>query len=255
MILRSFAERATRRLVLRRRLPEPFSSVRLFVSPEGGLRYLKPSLRTVDPVLLALVRAHVQAGHVVWDVGANVGLFAFAAAWAAGTDGRVVAFEPDTWLVDLLRRSARQAVGAPVDIVPVAASDTNGVALFDIARRSRASSHLKGFGTTQTGGTRQEQHVPTMTLDALCQYFPRPDVIKIDVEGAELLVLTGGKAMLAERQPVVICEVASANSESVARLLRDLDYEIYDGAASAEPITPTESPGHVTLAVPRGRLP
>lgn len=251
MIVRSFAERATHRLVLRRRLRGPFSSVRLFVSSEGGLRYLKPSLRTVDPVLLALVR-HVQVGHVVWDVGANVGLFTFAAAWAAGPNGRVVAVEPDTWLVDLLRRSSRQAVGAPVDVVPVAVADTDGIGRFDIAQRSRATSHLRGLRTTQTGGTRQEQHVPMVTLDTLGRYFPPPDVIKIDVEGAELLVLTGGRVILAEVRPLVICEVASSNSKAVARLLRDLHYEMYDGATSAQPTAPTEFPGHATLAVPRG---
>lgn len=254
MTLRSYVERATHRFVLRRRLPEPFSSVRLFVSSEGGLRYLKPSLRTVDPVLLALVREHIRSGQIVWDVGANLGLFSFAAAWAAGPSGRVVAFEPDTWLVSLLRRSAQRAVGAPVDIVPVAVADTDGIARFNIAQRSRSTNHLQGFGTTQTGGTRQEQHVPTMTLDTLGRYFPPPDVLKIDVEGAELLVLNGGMKLLASSRPVLICEVARENAKAAAELLRSLGYGIYDGTASGRSVTPISLPAYCTLALPSGRV-
>jgi FkbM family methyltransferase len=60
----------------------------------------------VDPVLFPLVQEFVAANSIVWDVGANVGLFAVPAATIAGANGRVIAFEPDTWLVQLLRRSA-----------------------------------------------------------------------------------------------------------------------------------------------------
>lgn len=250
MIGRSLAERVTHRLVLPRRLPAPFSDVRIFVSSEGGLRYLKPRLINLDPTLLALTQEFVRPGAVVWDVGANVGLFSFSAAWAAGPAGRVVALEPDTWLVRLLGRSAQRAAGAPVDVVPIAVSDTDGVGLFHVARRSRATSHLHGFGTTQTGGARHLQYVPTLTLDTIARFFPAPDLLKVDVEGAELLVLNGARSLLAASRPVLICEVARENAEATARLLRDLDYEIYDAAASPRATTPIMLPGHVTLALP-----
>ena len=45
-----------------------------------------------------MVHEMVRPGDVVWDIGANVGLFAFAAANRAGSSGQVIAVEPDLWL-------------------------------------------------------------------------------------------------------------------------------------------------------------
>ena len=108
-MLRRLAERLTRDWTLHRHLPQDFGSVPILVTPSAGLRYLSRSMDAVDPVLLRLVKELVEAESVVWDIGANVGLFAFAAASLAGPRGQVVAMEPDAWLLQLLRRSADAA--------------------------------------------------------------------------------------------------------------------------------------------------
>src|SRR5216684_2429213 len=155
MSLRLALERASHRVVVPRRLPPPFADARIYVSTEGGLRYLARPMAQVDPPLLQLAAEVVRRGDTVWDIGANVGLFSFAAAVMAGSAGRVLAVEPDTDLVGLLRRSAVGAVGhAPVEILPAAISDDLSVARFHIARRNRATSHLAGFGSAMAGGVR-----------------------------------------------------------------------------------------------------
>src|SRR5208337_2525011 len=121
-LARAFAERATRRWVYARRLPPAFGSARIFVTPSAGLKFLLKPMTEADPILLRNVIELVRPGDVVWDIGANIGLFAFAAAARAGQNGQVIAFEPDTWLVQILRRSAsaQPEASSPVRIVPAA---------------------------------------------------------------------------------------------------------------------------------------
>ncbi len=249
VLLRTTLERATHRLVIRRRLPPPFDAVRIYTSSEGGLRYLRPRMNGVDSPLLRLTAEAVRPGDVVWDIGANVGLFSFAAAAAAGPSGHVLAIEPDAVLVRLLRRSATRKHGhAPVDVLPTAVADDLGVARFHIARRNRSTSHLDGFGTTQTGGIRHTELVPTVTLDWLAARFPRPDVVKIDVEAAEVCVLSGGPKVLAAL-PTIICEVMRENSAAVTHLLAAHGYTLYDAERPAAERTAASTAPFSTLAI------
>jgi FkbM family methyltransferase len=248
MSLRLAAERVSHRIVVRRRLPAPFSDARIYVSTEGGLRYLARPMSRVDPVLLRLAAEVVRPGDTVWDIGANMGLFSVAAAVVAGPAGRVLAVEPDTDLVGLLRRSAAGAGRrAPLEILPAAVSDELSVARFHIARRNRATSHLAGFGTEMAGGVRATRVVPTVTLDWLAERFPVPDVLKVDVEGAELAVLAGGTAVLG--RPRVICEVSAHNAVAVAELLSARGYTMYDGDLAPGERVPLPSAPFNTLAL------
>jgi FkbM family methyltransferase len=248
-VARGLAEQTTHRLVLRRRLPAPFGEVKIYASSEGGLRYLRPSLSGVDPTLLQLVADVVRPGHNVWDIGANLGLFSFAAAAASGPRGHVLAVEPDATLVELLRRTAASNGGhAQVDVMPVAVADELGVGRFNIARRNRSTSYLDGFGTSQTGGVRSTQLVPAVSLNWLAANFRRPDVIKIDVEGAELKVLDGGADVLRDT-PALICEVAGHSAAAVAQLLISHGYTLYDGALPAGERIPVTAAPPTTLAL------
>jgi len=247
--LRAALEQMSHRIVIRRRLPAPFAAARIYTSPEGGLRYLRLHMDRVDPVLIRLATETVRPGNTVWDIGANIGLFSFAAAVAAGSGGYVLSVEPDTILVRLLRRSA--AAGrhhAPVEVFPAAVADKCGVARFCIARRNRSTSHLAGFGTTQTGGIRATELVPTVSLDSLADHFPPPDVIKIDVEGAEVQVLMGATAVLSAH-PRIICEVAGKNAVAVRDLLGESGYTFYDGELPISQQLPVREAGPNTLAI------
>lgn len=251
MSLRLALERVTHRMVVRRRLPPPFVGARIYVSTEGGLRYLARPMTQVDPALLRLAAEVVRPGDTVWDIGANMGLFSFAAAVAAGPEGRVLAVEADTDLAGLLRRSADGDTGrrhAPVEILPAAVSDELSVERFHIARRNRATNHLAGFGSAMAGGVRATRLVPTVTLDWLAERFPAPDVLKVDVEGAERAVLTGGARVLAA-SPAVICEVSGQNTAAVSSILTGHGYRLYDGEDVPGDRVPVEAAPFNTLAI------
>jgi FkbM family methyltransferase len=252
-VIRSLLERALGPLRFQRRLPSEFGSVPIVVSPSAGLKFAFRGSSNIDPTLLSLVRRLVRPGDVVWDIGANVGMFSFPAAFFAGSSGRVFAFEPDTWLVALLRKSCRRQpeACAPVTIVPVALAATEGLRHFSISRRSRAASHLAEHGTTQAGGTAESQTVVTVSADWLLGHLPPPTVVKIDVEGAETEVLSGAKRIIEKVRPRFLVEVGSAHAVEVANLFQGQDYTLYDGERDGTLSTPVTEANWATVAIPK----
>jgi FkbM family methyltransferase len=255
MNLRRLVERMSRGMVLRRHLPAEFNRLAIYVSPEAGLRYWRRHLEKVDPPLLRMVRELVKPGSIVWDVGANVGLFCFSAAALAGPSGSVLAIEPDLWLANLLGKSARHAhlskQTAQVDVVCAAITETPGICQLQIVERSRASNHLsQAQGSTQAEGVRHTQQSVAVSLDFLQAHFPAPTLLKIDVETAEIGVLRGASRLLQTARPVILCEVTPENSDTVANILRQHKYEIFEAETDPAQRQPVKRAPWSTLAIP-----
>jgi FkbM family methyltransferase len=232
-VLRRMIEYCSRHVCFTRRLPARFGSLRLRLSPGASLIYYLGLNRPNFNDLYDFAEHYVQPGQTVWDVGGNMGVFSFAAAARARTSGRVLCLEPDLWSVRLLKRSCayNRGLAAPVDVVPVAASDNLALEWFNIPERSRAASHLAlagGAGEEITGAVREQHLVPTVTLDWLAGYYPPPQVIKIDVDSCEYRVLTGGRALLEQHHPIIFTEVYERNADAVSAYLHALGYTLYD---------------------------
>lgn len=255
--MRAIAERITRSWVYRRRVPAAFGHGPMYVSPAGGLRYLVKPMSQIDPRLLGFAEQYVKPGHCVWDLGANLGLFSFCAAAKCGGQGEVVAVEPDTEMVKILRRTANlSAAGrAPVRVVPVAVSNTVDLRRFVVARRSSATNHLQGYGSTQTGGIEQEQTVVTISADWLLTKVRPPDVLKIDVEGAELEVLRGASEVLNRHRPTMLCEAGAESCAGVSELLHEHDYVMFDGSEPVSRRVPIDTAVYATIAIHRSNVP
>ena len=252
-MLRFIAERLSRGRSFRYRLPPIYGGCRMYMSPEAGLRYWLPrrALRT-DQKLLMNAAEMVKPGSVVWDVGANMGLFTFAAAGLAGPNGRIYALEPDAVMAGLLRRSALlNPAAAPVEVIPCAVSESVALARLNIARRSRTSNYLEGFGMSQTGGVREVETVLTVSLDWLAQQIPLPDVLKIDVEGAELNVFRGVSQVLKEKRPFLIFEMDGSHWEEISHMLHGLGYTLYNSDLLPAERQPLTEPCFNVLALPR----
>jgi FkbM family methyltransferase len=233
-MVRDILRKLSRGVVLKRHLPREYGHQPMFVSPDSALAYWRWDLKKVDPLLLSMARELVRKDMTVWDIGANVGLFSFA---AAALGARVLAVEADTWLADLLRRSANLN-GLPVNVLSVAVADTLGVSELHLSKEGRASNSLTGSGSSHP--------VVTVTLDWLLDRFAVPDLLKIDIEGSECAALRGAPHLL-QHQPVIFCEV-SQNHDDVARILSGAGYTLY--AARERDRQPINRPSRDTLALP-----
>ncbi len=225
-------------VVLKRRLPREFGSAPLLVSPDSALAYWRRDLSKVDPFLLSMVRELVRPNMTVWDIGANVGLFSFA---AASLGAQVVAVEADTWLANLVQRSVLLNK-LPVTVIPAAVSDRQGISQLHLSAEGKASNSLVG-----NGHMAQTVVAVTVTLDSLLEHFAAPQVLKIDVEGMEYAVLRGARKVLQAR-PHIFCEVTERHEE-IGKLLTEAGYQFY--AARASDRQPLVRPSRDTLATAR----
>jgi FkbM family methyltransferase len=209
-------------------------------------------MASIDPPLLMAAHKLVRAGDVIWDIGANIGLFSLAAAVCAGNRGEVVAFEPDVWLVQLLRRTSavQPAAHARITVVPVAVACEISLRHFSIAVRSRASNALAGYGSSQMGGIEEQHIVATFNLDWLLATFRKPNVVKIDVEGAELEVLRNQHRILNEVRPVIICEVGSETADEITEVLTSASYCLFDGEKPLDKAQIINRATWSTIAIP-----
>lgn len=233
-LLRGIAERLLGRITLVRSLPTEVGGRIVVNTRVGGLKYLFKAPRQWDPELLRIAGALVRPADRVWDVGANVGLFAMAARHQAGPEGTVLAMEADHDAVSLLFATARRS-GDGFTVLPIAVSHQDGFVRFAIAKRARAANAIEGFGSTQTGGVLETRTLPSRSLDSLLDHFPAPTVLKIDVEGAELGVLRGASRVLSEFRPRIYCEVTGQTRTDATQLLHGFGYETFDGESFGTP--------------------
>jgi FkbM family methyltransferase len=152
--------------------------------------------------LLDVLRAHLEPGMTVVDVGAYVGLITLTAARAVGPSGRVIAFEPHPESVEILRGNVRRAGATHVTVHDVALSDDTGTGVLHVDPECERTSLVPG---------RLDESEPTMTRIACGDALLRGPVelVKIDAEGAELAVLRGmAKTLAASPRAVLIVEFA-----------------------------------------------
>ena len=228
-MIRRLAELLARGRRFRRRIRVAGQLAPIWVSPDAQLKYLKPGERAFDRDLLELAEQRLGPNDVVWDVGANIGSFSVAAATIA-TAGEVVAIEADIWLAVLLQRTAAEPFfGGRLKVVHCAAAAEAGEARFVISARGRASNALEvGGGHSPMVRAREIVLVPTLPLDDLLDQLAAPTFVKIDVEGAELLVLRGASRLLNEIRPRIYVEVDQRLAGEVMALLVAANYAAFD---------------------------
>ena len=148
-------------------------------------------------------------GSVLWDIGANIGLYSLYAAKVRNCN--VVAFEPSVFCLEFLARNIwLNDLHEQITIVPNALSDTTKTNLLTLHSRDWGESS-NSFGTTRGQDGNEidasfNYRILGITMDeALTKfYLPEPQHIKIDVDGIEPMILLGGAEILKVVQSVSI---------------------------------------------------
>lgn len=161
----------------------------------------------------------VSKSSVVYDVGAHVGFYTLLASELVGAAGKVFAFEPVPRNLDYLKKHLEINHCANVVVVEAAVSDKSGTSLFDEGPTSCMGHLAEGGNLT----------VDLVSIDdlVLSGKIPPPHYIKIDVEGAELLVLKGAKSTLGNYVPEIFLSTHSHKLHiDCCNWLSSLGYEL-----------------------------
>lgn len=214
------------------------SGYRISVSPVDNLGYL---VGTAEPHLQQVIRKFVAPGDTVYDIGANIGYVTLSLAKQVGATGRVIAFEPVPRNFDLLQANLERNRLPNVRAFALAASDRRGEAVIRIADNLSTASLI----WHKNDPSAIEIVINTVLVDDLVDAgdLPHPSFIKIDVEGAEGLVLLGMRRTLAAATPVVFLECSESGRQATWQLLSELGYRCHT-AIAGKPVTEFEQYRH-----------
>ena len=219
---RSLAGRLVR---LPARLLPARTVMRVRRGPAHGLKWIAGSsihgcwLGTYELDKQAALQRFVRPGMKIYDIGAQAGFYTLFFSRLTGASGSVYAFEPCPYEARFLVDHVRMNGLANVKIIQAAVSDRAAL-----------------IGMTTTLGVTQNRicdrsdsilMVPSLKLDAAG--LPPPELIKMDVEGAESAVLEGAQRILREVRPVIFVALHSIEERAkCAALLRAACYSVYD---------------------------
>jgi FkbM family methyltransferase len=171
-------------------------------------------LGTYEPNLQQAIAELVKPGMVAYDVGANIGYITLLLAQAVGASGQVISFEalPDN-VERLLGNLALNKLEARVQVEAVAVVDHSRRVEF-LVGPSGGMGKAQGSAGRQSIKYARTLEVPGLSLDEFVFQLghPEPQIIKIDIEGGEVLALPGMLRLLKEAKPLILMELHGADA-------------------------------------------
>ncbi|MFA6404803.1 MAG: FkbM family methyltransferase [Candidatus Paceibacterota bacterium] len=239
--------RTIRQILLRQIKFRPRWNTLQYKSMEGVQMYFDPSGSwqkkmldgSYDKFLFDRLRDIGASNKVIYDIGAHVGYHSLYFARMVGEGGKIFAFEPNNNNLDRIKLNLdhNKDLEKRIKIFNIAISDEYGNAEFNInndIESGRSSGNfiggahpfwsrdvykIKGFIKTR---------VKTIPIDMFREHLDinsSPDIIKLDVEGAEYLALKGAKNTLLSKRPIIFIEIHSMQSMfEVITFLTSLSY-------------------------------
>jgi len=189
-----------------------------------------------------LFKKVLKEGNVFVDLGANIGYFSLLAAKLVGPSGKVFSFEPEPKNYSYLKKNIDLNGYKQISAFQKAVSDKNGKTVLyvcDYDSGHHTINKYDGVKNYSSGRSTNERpiEIETMTLDGF--FEGREDsinVIKMDVEGAEYLALTGMDNILKKNRhlkmfveffPLLIKGMGSSPEEFLRKLFKDYGFSVF----------------------------
>jgi FkbM family methyltransferase len=182
---------------------------------------------------LNLYLSKISPGSVVFDVGANIGIYSLLASKKTGPTGKVISFEPATWAFHRLKKNIEINGFQNVTPIQKGVSDESKEMTFNICDDDAYNS----LGNAPMQQTKNTVIIQTVSIDAYvaANNLRKIDVIKVDTEGAEYLVFKGAEKTLKTYRPILFFEFNPYTAPGFAfdkleavRFLESLGYGLYE---------------------------
>jgi len=210
--------------------------VRLFNSPVT----IDIALGVYEYWLSKTFQDYVKEGMTIIDIGAHHGYYALLSAKRMQDRGKIYAFEPDPVNCRYFLKNLNANNMQSIQLCPIALSDQEAETAFfaaDGLGSLQFNPIVRAFNVEP-----EKISVQTQTLDQFVkkEKIDRIDLIKIDVEGSELLVLKGARDTLQKMNASILMDVDSRNNDErreMFALLTDMGYRIYKVGKNMTPVT------------------
>ena len=211
-------------------------------TPAGAFRSYELLPRHGSDTMLAALDAHCGPEAVIYDLGANVGVYSLALASDA-PDRHLIAVEPAPRTCAHLRANIEcNDLGDRIEVVECGVGDADDTRPFFISTYPELSGFDRESATRWEADLAETVDVPIRRVDTLVGSHPPPDAIKVDVEGASPAVLRGARETLATHRPTLFIEVheeglSADTGREVRAILSAVDYAIdeYEDYWQCEP--------------------
>jgi FkbM family methyltransferase len=210
----------------------PAKDLKILLNPHSEKYYWTGTYeRDVQEYLASTLRDR----DVFWDIGAHGGFFTLLASRLVGIQGQVIAFEPAIDNRLRLCRSLELNRTTNVEVLGYAVSAKDGPAPLYAHRESSMRSLVRARTTDAA------DEVECRTLDSLGKVYPIPDLVKVDVEGAELDVLRGGQELIASHRPAIVVEFSDPSLLDEGRTFLRSEYSFRRLGPTQWLLTPVEN--------------
>ena len=184
---------------------------------------------------IVFLREWLHSGMTAIDIGANLGVYSLPMARFLKGSGKVFAYEPASEPRSLLAQSRELNGAMNLQILPSALSDTEREGRLELGSSSELNK-LSGNGTGET------VRITSLDREDAVQGWSSPDFVKIDAEGEEERIITGGPNFFARHSPLVMFEVNAGGrvNERLRRLFPSLGYQVFRQLGAAPILIPDD---------------